>query len=40
MASNYDIKILRGIKLKYLSEKINEYGANHMFQLLDGPPLK
>ena len=34
MASNPDIKIITGIKLKYLSEKINEYGTNHMFHLL------
>ena len=40
MASNSEIKIITGIKLKYLSEKINEYGTNHMFQLLDGTPLK
>ena len=40
MASNYDIKVITGIKLKYLSGKINEYGCNHMFQLLDESPLK
>ena len=40
MASNTDIKITTGIKLKYLSEKINEYGSNHMFQLLDETPLQ
>ena len=40
MASNTDIKIITGIKLKYLFEKINEYGTNHMFQLLDEAPLK
>ena len=41
MASNSDIKIITtGTKLKYLSEKINEYGTNHMFQLLDETPLK
>ena len=40
MASNTDIKIITGIKLKYLSEKINEYGTNHMFQLLDETPSK
>ena len=34
MASNTDIKIIAGIKLKYLSEKIIEYGTNHMFQVL------
>ena len=31
MASNTDIKIITGTQLKYLSEKINEYGINHMF---------
>ena len=40
MTSNPDIKIVTGIELTYLSEKINEYGSNHMFQLLDEPPLK
>ena len=40
MASNPDIKVITGIKLKYLSEKINEYGSNRMFQLLDESPLK
>ena len=39
MARNPDIKVITGIKLKYLSEKQNEYGTNHMFQLLDGSPL-
>ena len=40
MASNSDINIIAGIKLKYLSEKINEYGTNHMFQVLGESPLK
>ena len=40
MASNTDIKVITGIKLKYLSEKINEYGTNHMFQVLDATPLQ
>ena len=40
MASNPDIKIIIGSKLKYLPEKINGYGSNHMFQLLDESPLK
>ena len=39
MASNTDIKIIIGTKLQYLPEKINEYGINHMFQLLDETPL-
>ena len=40
VASNTDIKIIAGIKLNYLFEKINEYGTNHMFQVLDGTPLQ
>ena len=40
MASNSDIKIITGIKLKYLSEKQNEYGTNHFFAVLDDTPLK
>ena len=40
MASNPDIKIITGIKLKYLSEKQNDYGTNHVFQLLGESPLK
>ena len=35
MASNTGIKSITGLKLKYLSEKINEYGTNHMFQVLE-----
>ena len=31
---------ITGIKLKYLSEKKNEYGTNHFFELLDVKPLK
>ena len=30
---------ITGIKVKYLSEKKNEYGKNHMFELLDAKPL-
>ena len=40
MASNPDINVITGIKLKYLSEKQNGYGCNHMFQVLDESPLK
>ena len=40
MASNPDIKVITGIKLKYLSEKQNEYGTNHFFAVLDESPLK
>ena len=35
MASNIDIKVITGIKLKYISGKVNKYGTNHMFQVLD-----
>ena len=31
---------ITGIKLKYLSEKKNDYGTNHLFELLDVKPLK
>ena len=31
---------ITGIKLKYLSEKKNDYGTNHFFELLDEKPLK
>ena len=40
MASNTDTKIITRIKIKCLPEKINEYGTNNMFQLLDETPLK
>ena len=40
MANNTDIEIITGTKLKYLFEKIHEYGTNHMFQVLDETPLK
>ena len=40
MASNPDIKVITGIQLKYLSEKQNDYGTNHMFQVLDESTLK
>ena len=40
MASNTDIKIITGLKLNYPSEKIKEYGNNHMFQLLEETPLQ
>ena len=40
MASNPDIKVNNGIKLKYLSEKQNDYGTNHMFQVLGESTLK
>ena len=31
MASNYDIMVITGIKLKYLFLKENEYGHNRFF---------
>ena len=40
MADNKDIMAITGIKLKYLSEKQNEYGTNHFFAVLDESPLK
>ena len=40
MASNPDTKIITGIKMKYLSLKENEYGANHFFNVLDITPLQ
>ena len=40
MTSNPDTKIITGIKLKYLSLKENEYGANHVFAVLDITPLQ
>ena len=40
MASNPDIKVITGIKLKYLSEKQNNYSCNQMFQILGETPLK
>ena len=40
MASNNDIKTITGTKLKYLSEEINEFGANRMFQVLDETPFQ
>ena len=35
-----EVKQIREIKLKYLSEKENENGTNHIFQTLDENPLK
>ena len=40
MASNTDIKVITGIKLKCLSEQQNEYGTNHFFAVLDETALK
>ena len=40
MASNPDIKVISGTQLKYLSEKQNDYGTNHMFQVHDETPFK
>ena len=39
MASNPDIKIISGIKIKYISERQNDYGCNYMFQVLGETPL-
>ena len=35
MERNDVIQIITGITLKYLSEKVNEYGTNHFFAVLD-----
>ena len=35
-----ELKQIKEIKLKYLSEKENEYGTNHLFQVLDITPLQ
>ena len=40
MASNPDIEVITGIKLKHLSVKGNEYDSNHFFAVLDETPLK
>ena len=40
MASDHDIKVITGIKLTCISERISEYGINRVFQLLDESPLK
>ena len=34
-----EVKEIKEMKLKYLSEKENEYGTNQFFQLLDITPL-
>ena len=39
MASNSDIMVITGTKMKYLSPKENEYGSNHFFDVLDITPL-
>ena len=35
-----DTKQVQGIKLMYLSEKDNDYGFNHLFEVLDVEPLR
>ena len=40
MASNSDIMIITGIKMKYISLKENEYGHNHFFNVIDITPLQ
>ena len=40
---NIDIKsnsVISGIKLTYSSEKKQQYGVNHLFQVVDGRQLK
>ena len=38
--ANPEIKVITGINVKYLSEKQNDYGCNHMFQVLGETPIK
>ena len=38
--STKEVKQITEIKLKYLSEKENEYGTNHFFDALDITPLQ
>ena len=38
--STKEVKEIKEIKLKYLSEKKNEYGTNHFFQVLNKTPLQ
>ena len=40
MATNSDIIIIIGVKMKYLFLKGNEYGPNHFFNVLDITPLQ
>ena len=40
MASNSDIMIITGVKVKYLFLKENGYGHNHFFNVLDITPLQ
>ena len=37
---NNEVKQIKELKVKYLSEKKNEYGNNHMFAVIDETPLK
>ena len=39
-ASNSDIVVITGVKMKCLSLKENEYGSNHFFNVLDITPLQ
>ena len=40
MPTAKEVKQIKEIKVKYLSEKENEYGTNHFFAVLDETPLK
>ena len=40
MRARMKLQRLKEIKLKYLSEKGNEYGTNHFFEVLDITPLQ
>jgi len=35
-----EVKQIKGLKVKYLSLKENQYGDNHMFAIIDEKPLK
>ena len=40
MADNKDIMIITGVKVKYLSLKVNGNGHNHFFDVIDITPLQ
>ena len=40
MAENKDIMVITGVKVKYASLKENEYGHNHVSNVLDITPLQ
>ena len=40
MPNNKEVNQIKELKVKYLPEKENEYGSNHLFHVLDETPLK